>query len=105
MSTKLLKSVVIENHKQIKNKKITITTIIKQNKKKMKAKEIKMMAESLIKQTPNKKIMAKVLTDKGYFTIKNYDQSMDSILEEDEYINGREGIESYSIYKVSFFVI
>lgn len=81
MSTKLLKSVVIENHKQIKNKKITITTIIKQNKKKMKAKEIKMMAESLIKQTPNKKIMAKVLTDKGYFTIKNYDQSMDSILE------------------------
>jgi hypothetical protein len=105
MNNKLIKSVVIEDHKKIKNKKITITTIVKTNKKKLKAKEVKMIAEGLLKQTPNKKIMVKVLSDKGYFTIKNYDDNMNSILDEDEYINGREGISSYSIYKVSFFVI
>jgi hypothetical protein len=49
--------------------------------------------------------MVKVLSNKGYFQLKSYDEDMGAILNEDKYVSGREGIEAYSIYKASFYIL
>ena len=106
MSTKLNKSVVTEPHKKIKNKKVTITTISKSNRTKLTSTEIKMIAEGILRRAkPRAKLMVKVLSNKGYFQMKSYDDSMDVILNEDDYINSREGIEAPTIFKASFYII
>lgn len=100
------KSVVVEPHKRIKNKSVTITTVVKSNKTKFQTKEIKMIGEQLLKRAKKgSKIMVKVLSSQGYFTLKSYDDTFEAILDEDEYLNGRENIGEYKIYKASFFVI
>ena len=106
MSAKISKSVVIEPHKRIKNKNVTITTVAKTNKTKMKAKEIKMIGEGLLRKSkPGSKLMIKVLSDKGYFTLKNYSDNIEVILEEIDYVNGREDVGEYTIYKASFYIL
>lgn len=106
MSNKLLKSVSVEQHKRIKNKTVTITTIAKANKTKMNTKEIKMVAEGILnKSKSGSKIMIKVLSNLGYFQIKGYDDSLDMILSEEDYLNSRNGAEPYTIYKASFYIM
>ena len=106
MSGKFLKSVVNEQHKLIKSKNVQITTIAKSNKKKIKASELRMIGEGLLKKAKKgSRLMVKVLSNKGYFQLKSYDEDMGAILDPDKYINGREGIEAYSIYKASFYIL
>lgn len=103
---KITKSVVVEPHKRIKNKNVTITTVIKTNKTKFKASEIKMIGEGLLRKAkPGSKLMVKVLSDKGYFQIKGYTESMSVILNEDDYVNGRNDVTEYTIFKASFFIV
>ena len=107
MSGKFLKSVVNEQHKLIKSKNVQITTIAKSNKKKIKASELRMIGEGLLKKAKKgSRLMVKVLSNnKGYFQLKSYDEGMEAILDPDKYVNGREGIEAYSIYKASFYIL
>ena len=102
----LQKSVVIEPHARIKNKNVTITTLSKTNRTKMTPNEIKMIGEALLRNAkPNSKIMIKVLSNKGFFQIKGYTDGFDVILDENDYINGKEGVEAYTMYKASFYII
>ena len=98
------KSVVNEMHKRLKTN-MQITTIYKKNKTKMKASDLKKLADAMQKANPKKKLMIKVLSEAGYFQLKGYDQSTDAILDDDEYINGREKLTKSNIYKASFYLI
>lgn len=104
--SKLLKSVIIEPHQRVKNKTVTITTITKANKTKMNTTEIKMVGESILKKSkPGSKLMIKVLSNLGYFHLKGYDDDMDIILSEQDYLKSRKGPEPYTIYKASFYIM
>ena len=98
------KSVVIEKHKRTKAE-VQITTLYKKNKTKMKATDLKKLADAMQKANPTKKLMTKVLSEGGYFQLKGYDQNTDTILEDEEYINGRETTQKSKIYKASFYLI
>jgi len=103
---KLQKHVSVEQHKLMKNKTVTTTTVIKSSKKQFKAKEISMIGEALLKKAKkNAKLMIKVLSNQGYFTMKHYDDDMSVVMTEQDYLNGREGIEAYTLYKASFYIL
>ena len=98
------KSVVIEGHKRTKSS-VQITTLYKKNRTKMKASDIKTIAEAMQKANPQKKLMIKVLSEAGYFQLKGYNQANDVILEDDKYIEGAENLKKGCIYKASFYLI
>ncbi len=106
MSSKILTKIEIQKHARTK-KDIRITTIVKKNKSKMTPEEIKAISKKMMEQYPNKKLAVKVLSANGYFQIKGAHQSIDVILDEDEYINGRETVDTKNyncIYKASFYL-
>lgn len=59
----------------------------------------------VIKNNSGKKLMIKVETNLGYFTIKHYDDNIDNILNDEDYINGRDDVNNYKFHKVSFYLI
>ena len=98
------KSIVMEPHARLK-RNIEITTLHKTNKTKMSYNDIILISKQLIIKNPNKKLMIKVLSDKGFFNLKGYDDPLSTILNEEEYINGREEITPTYIYKASFYIL
>lgn len=105
MSKKYNVNVVNEIHKRT-NEKIKITTITKKNEKAIKIDDILMVAESMMKQNPKKKLMIKAISNAGYIQLKGYDQSLNAIEDDDNYF-GREvvGERHISIFKVSYYLI
>ncbi len=93
-------------HSRIKNTMIKQITITKENRKRMKTDTLKKIAEGLLKKEKNKnaRLMIKVLSDEGYFTLKHYDQSIDEILNEQQYLNSRENKNMPQIYKATFYI-
>ncbi len=106
MTNKFNVSVVNEKHPRISDKTIKITTISKKNEKQMRIDDVLMVAESMQKQNPKKKLMIKALSDQGYFTLKNYQDELDIILDEEAYFTGKEksDIKHENIFKVSFYL-
>ena len=98
------KSVVIEGHKRTKST-VQITTICKKNKTKMKATDLRTIADAMQKANPTKKLMIKVLSGAGYFQLKGYHEGTDCILEDQKYLEGAENIQKGNIYKASFYLI
>lgn len=94
----------VQQHK-ISRKPINITTVVKKNKKRITPEDIKQIGKKLLQNNNGKKLMIKVLSDKGYLTLKNYDESIDIIDSDIDYINGREEITNYRFFKVSFYII
>jgi len=107
MSNKFNISVVNEKHPRIENKSIKITTITKKNRTKMLIDDVIMVAESMMKQNPKKKLMIKCLSDSGYFQLKGYSDDLDIILQEEDYFGSREknSVKHSDIYKVSFYLM
>jgi hypothetical protein len=104
MSNKYDVSVITEKHKQL-DRKVKITTITKKNKKKILSDDVIMVAQSMMKQNPDKKLMIKGLSAVGYITLKGYNDNLDAILDEEDYFNSRENSEHGSLYKVSFYLL
>lgn len=98
------RSVITEPHKRL-NRSVQVTTLHKTDKTKMSFNDIKGLAEALQKANPKKKLMIKVLSSMGHFQLLNYGDSIDQILTEEEYINGREDIGAESVYKASFYLL
>jgi hypothetical protein len=94
-----------ENHKKYEGRKVRITTITRRDKKRIKTDDLLMVAESMMKQNPNKKLMIKCLSDVGYFQLKGMDQGLDVILDEEEYFNSKANRKHDHIFKVSFYLI
>lgn len=87
---------------------VEIKTVIKKSKKLITVDEIKTEAENMMKLNPKKKLMIKVLSANGYFLLKGYNDGMDVIMGEQEYLAGKENIYNInfaSIYKASFYLI
>lgn len=99
-----IRSVVTESHKRLK-RDVNITTIIRKDKAKLNMTNIQKLGARLLDKNPNKKLMIKVLSSIGYFSLKGYDDPMSKILSEYDNINGREEFNDYSIYKVSFYLL
>lgn len=95
----------VENHKRIEGQKVKITTITRRDKKRIKIDDILMVAESMMKQNPNKKLMIKCLSEVGYFQLKGADEGLDVILGEEEYFNSRANRDHDHIFKVSFYLV
>jgi len=106
MSSKFLSKTVMEIEPKLK-KEMIVTTVVRKNKSKMKADDIKAIAEKMLLKYPKKQIMIKVLSANGYFQLKGFHESLDVILTEEIYLNGHETIQKkeYSaIYKASFYL-
>jgi hypothetical protein len=93
-----------ENHKKIAGRKVKITTITRRDKKRIKTDDILMVAESMMKQNPGKRLMIKCMSDIGYFQLKGEDQGLDAILDEEEYFNSKANRSHDHIFKVSFYL-
>ena len=104
MSRKYDINTTTENHKRF-NRKVKITTITRRDKKRIKTDDILMVAESMMKQNPNKKLMIKCLSDIGYFQLKGADEALDVILGEEEYFNSRADRNHDHIFKASFYLV
>ena len=98
------KFIETSKHKRL-NRQVKTITVVKKDKTQMNVADILLMSGALLDQNPNKKLMIKVLSDKGFFQLKGYNDSMESIKTEEEYILGREEIGETGIYKVSFYLI
>lgn len=97
-----------EGHKVYKDRQYKVITMVKKNNKKSSLLDIKNIAERIEKGNPNKKMWIKVLSERGFFTLKSYNESINSIIVgEDDYINGRDeyDLRSMNIYKFSFVLI
>ena len=99
-----VRSVVTEPHKRLK-RDVKITTIIHKDKVKLNMTNIQKLGAKLLTENPSKKLMIKVLSSIGFFSLKGYDDPMSKIKNEYDYINGREELNDYSIYKVSFYLL
>jgi hypothetical protein len=97
------KLVEVSKHKRLK-RSVESITLVKKNKTKISAADIITAGEVLLKKNPTKKLMIKVLSDKGFFQLKGYNDSIESISTEEEYILGREDIGKTSFYKVTFYL-
>lgn len=104
MTRKFDVNTTIENHKHIEGRKVKITTITRRDKKRIKTDDILMVAESMMKQNPDKRLRIKCLSEVGYFQLKGEDQGLDAILDEEEYFNSRANRSHDHIFKVSFYL-
>lgn len=93
-----------ETHKRLGHK-MKIITIRKKKKTKMKGEDIYSIAKMLMDKNPEKKLMIKCLSDKGYFQIKGYQDDLNVILDDDDYFNGRDKKEGAQIYKATFYLL
>jgi len=93
----------VSKHKRL-NRQVKTITVVKKDKTQMSVADILIMSDTLLEQNPKKRLMIKVLSDKGFFQLKGYNDSMDSIKTEEEYILGREEIGETGIYKVTFYL-
>lgn len=93
-------------HKLTK-KTTDVTTIVKKDSSRIYTNDIKKMADNIIQKHPNKRLMIKVLSEAGYFTLKHFDAPNNVIIDDEDYFNGREDIDVKRgfIYKVSFYMM
>lgn len=103
--TKMIFDTTLVPHKIDSNKTTKIITGIKENKSNISSEDLKTLAKMVMKNYSDKKLMIKVETNLGFFTIKHYDDSIDNILNDEDYINGRADVNKYQFHKVSFYLI
>jgi len=98
------KNITYEPHKRFK-REMTIVAMSKKSRRKMSIADIIKLSNEMLKQNPTKQLMIKVLSDKGYFQLKAYNDTMSVIKTEAEYMLGREDSQKYLIFQATFYLL
>jgi hypothetical protein len=66
---------------------------------------VKKLCENYMNKNEGSKIMVKAFTSNGWIQLKGYNQESDFILNEEDYLQGREGSTVPLIYKTTFSIL